>query len=89
MSDSPTVFLPVTDRTLTGTRTTSLDGPSIAAGAYVGLGCSLVGTITGVSGTSLFAGCGHVRRTVALAVGSRPDRVLRWGGDESRPASER
>lgn len=60
-------------------RTISLDGPSIAAGAYVGLGCSLVGTIVGISGTSLLAGCGLVCLTVALAIGSRPELWVALG----------
>lgn len=59
--------------------TASLDGPSIAAGAYVGLGCSLVGTIAGVGGTSLLAGCGLVWLIVALAIGSRPELWVALG----------
>ncbi|WP_436346479.1 hypothetical protein [Natronorubrum sp. FCH18a] len=56
-----------------------IDGPSVAAGAYVGLLGHLAGIGAGVDGTGLSVGCGLVAVAVALALGGRPELWVAYG----------
>ncbi|NUC73882.1 hypothetical protein HTZ84_16505 [Haloterrigena sp. SYSU A558-1] len=57
----------------------SLDGPSIATSAYVGLVGYVAGAAVGIDGTGLLAGCGLAWLLVALALGRRPDLWVALG----------
>ncbi|WP_440772177.1 hypothetical protein [Natronorubrum sp. DTA28] len=56
-----------------------VDGPSMAAGVYVGLLGYLAGTIAGVGGTGLSVGFWLLAVAVALALGGRPELWVAFG----------
>ncbi|WP_440766665.1 hypothetical protein [Natronorubrum sp. DTA7] len=56
-----------------------VDGPSMAAGVYVGLLGYLAGTVAGVDGTGLSVGFWLLAVAVALSLGGRPDLWVAFG----------